>query len=1448
MLFDFVSDFVSNIVSSAGQQLRLIFKRDEDLEKIRQTLTTVKDFILDAEEKQESDLALKEWIIQVEDVVYDADDLLDEIDHEILGEKVRAQGQEPGVHTRKKVRKLISSFEMGPRIKKIRGRLDKAAADISTFNLRKRVVEQDKKAKHIYRETASKVRSELIIGREKDKELIIESLLKKQNDRHGDIIPIVAIVGFGGLGKTSLAQLVYNDAKVESYFQRRIWVCVSEEFNVGIIFKKILESLEGDKVNDLCLDIYVDKLQEKLKGKKYLLVLDDVWNENNLEWDKFSQYLVFGASGSKILVTTRNKTVSSTMGVHDPYLLKGLNEDQSWALFNRVAFQGQDQIDSDLRVIGEDVARKCKGVPLALKCLGGLMRQKPNKNYWLSVQENGIWKILEKDDSIFPVLQLSYIHLPRHLKQCFVFCSLFPKDFKISKAKLIQSWRAQGYIQLMENENVQDIGDEYFNDLLSRSFFQEEEKDAYGNIICCKMHDLIHDLALLVKGHHFHWMKDEKEKISKRARHVSSKTNSKEVVLTLLKTKEIRTIFFRAHIVEDLFLQNVTFSSFNCLRMLNLSKMRIDILPDSIGELKHLRYLDLCSNNKMKVLPDTITKLHHLQTLLLKYCTRLEELPRDIQHLISLEYLNVDDCQALKYLSKGLGELTLLQRLDRFIVNSVEESFSTAATLNELRDLNGLRNSLTIEHLGKVRNVELESKEVNLKRKKRLQSLKLCWRSSLHWSPSSPATVASEKDESLLNNLEPHPNLKELKVFDYGGARFSSWLSSLTNLVKLTIACFWNCQRLPPLDHFSSLKSLTLYRSNAFKHLPTLDHLSSLESLSLTGLRALEHLPLLDHLSSLKYLVLEELNALEYVADSFPLPCSTSRKPFFPSLKKLKIEFCDNLKGWWRTKNENQGSTAQLPCFPCLSKIDISKCPNLTSMPLFPSLDQDLTLWGTSVRPLQQTLKMNMTEASMTSEKASSSSGSTCHSYFSTTLPLSNLKHLSLIDIKDLEVLSEEFLLAYYPKLESRQLQKMSCLTSLQELWVKNYPNLMALSNWILNLTSLETLRIRGCLELQYMPEGTPQLTSLEELSVQNCLNLVALPDWILNLTSLRSLQIEECLDLQYIPEGTHQLTSLKELFVGKCPNLRALPDWILNLTSLKTLRIQGCIELQYMPKGTHQLASLKELFVEKCLNLRALPDWILNLTSLETLRIQGCLKLQYMPEGTHQLTSLKRLFVNNCPNLRALPDWILNLTSLKTLQIWECFQLQYMPEGTPQLPSLEELIVYCLNLKALQDWILNLTSLKDLYICECLESPYFQEGMQSLTSLQRLIVEYCPNLSSSRHSLKTLLIRGCPEFYYWRTLHPFSSLEELNVQSCPNLGKLLYRISLFFTHLKTLKICKCLELQDLPKEMDDLTSLQVLSISDCPQLSKRCEKKIGILWPRIARIPSIIVDGQQIQ
>ncbi|WRX28633.1 NB-ARC - like 10 [Theobroma cacao] len=786
---------------------------------------------------------------------------------------------------------------MGPRIKEIIERLDSIAADISKFNLSPRVA-TDMKAKYTNRKTASKVRPEMI-GREKDKEHVIKSLFQKHH--HGDSISnIVAIVGFGGLGKTTLAQSVYNDVEIKNFFNPRIWVCVSEEFDVCIIFKKILESLGDSKIDDLDLDIYLKRLEENLRGKRYLLVLDDVWNENNLKWDNFSKHLVFGAPESKILVTTRSKNVASIMGVNIPHVLKGLNEDQSWTLFEQVAFEGQGQMDPKLKVIGKDVAQKCKGVPLVIKCLGGLMRQNPNERYWSFVQENEIWKLLKEDDGVIPVLKLSYIHLPSHLKQCFAFCSILRKDYNIPKDRLILIWRAQGYIQSqIRNENIQDIGDEYFNDLLSRSFFQEEVKDENGNIIRCKMHDLIHDLALSVAKSSFSSMKDDKEKLPKGVRHVILEwehTNiQKEVFTHLSKVKGIRTLHFRSDISRELFIRYANFSKFNCLRILNLSFRNFRILPNSIGKLKHLRYLNLSGNYEMEVLPEAIAKLHHLQTLLLYYCSNLKKLPKHIQQLISLEYLELDLCEKLTCLPEGLRELTSLRRLDRFIVNTVEKSFSTAATLNELRDLNDLENHLGIENLDMVRNVELESMEAILREKKRLQSLRL------QWGPNTRGD--NKKNELLLDNLEPHPNLKELTVFGYEGARFSTWLSYLNNLIKLKIEHCWRVQHvatLPPLDHLSSLKSLTLDNLHLLKHVA-------------------------DH------------DGKEYDRS---LPTAS----FFTSLKELKIRNCPNLKGWWRTKNENQGSTVELSWFPCLSKLEIKNSPNLTSMPLFPSLDQDLTL------------------------------------------------------------------------------------------------------------------------------------------------------------------------------------------------------------------------------------------------------------------------------------------------------------------------------------------------------------------------------------------------------------------------------------------------------------------------------------------------------------------------
>ncbi|XVF03957.1 hypothetical protein REPUB_Repub05bG0038500 [Reevesia pubescens] len=1072
--YGIMSNILYKLGSDAFQEVVSIFSVRKDFEKLQETLGSINAVLLDAEEKQESSHGVRNWISRLQEVVYDADDLVDEFEYEHLRQKLLARGQ---VHKFFSISSnpLAFGLRMSNRIKDIRKRLDEIAADKSKFDLRE-IVLGDMRVKNSGRETAPILVRSVVIGREQNKEDIIELLLQqKHNQEDHNNISIVAIVGLGGLGKTTLAQLVYNDSRIENYFNSRIWVCVSEEFDVKVIFMKILESVMGQNVGDLALGEIQKQLEENLREKRYLLVLDDVWNEEAFRWDDFSKYLVEGAVGSKILVTTRSQIVASTMGVNcRPYSLEGLNEDQSWVLFEQVAFEGQDnnKIDPNLKVIGKDLALRCKGVPLAINCLGSLMRQKPSEQYWSYVKENKIWKLLAENDGVFPVLKLSYIHLPSHLKQCFAFCSIFPKDFEIDKEMLIQMWRAQGYI----NENIRNIGDEYFNDLLSRSFFQEEERDEKGNIVYCKMHDLIHDLAQLVAGSSFLMVKDDKQKIQKGVHHVLLEcTLSKELLRNLSsKTERVRTLLLKNENLQSVELQNIIFSSFSrSLRILRLNFLKINILSNKIGKLKQLRFLDLSNNPYLRVLPNSITNLHNLQTLKLYFCSSLEKLPIDIGKLINLQYLDIEHCFELKCLPKGLGELTSLQQLSRFILSRD----STAATLNELSELNSLGGKLVIENLEKVRNDALESNKANLKEKKYLQSLILRWNEN------------GDDNERLLDNLEPHPNLISLIVIGYKGARFSSWLSSISNLVRLKLQNN-HCQYLPPLDHLPSLKYLSLVYFYNLEYMTDDDSRHDEQASSLSC--------------------------------SSTITTITTTNIFFPSLEELRLEYCPNLKGWWKRKNTNEGSTAVLPSFPCLSLLNIINCPCLTSIPLFPSLNQELYLKKCSLRPLLQTMTMKMEKSSITS---AASSSITSHS--SATLPLSNLKRLILSSIDDLEVHLEEFPHCRF--------------TSLQHLGIYSCPNLIALPDWIPNLTTLQTFHIEGCGQLQTLPEGICLLT-------------------------LETFHIEGCGQLQTLPEGMHLLTSLQSLTISNCPSLSALLDWLPNLPSLKELKSRYCPEL--IPSG----------------------------------------------------------------------------------------------------------------------------------------------------------------------------------------------------------------------------------------------------------------------------------------
>jgi hypothetical protein len=289
-------------------------------------------------------------------------------------------------------------------------------------------------------------------------------------------VSILPIVGFGGLGKTTLAQLIFNNKEIEKHFELKMWVCVSNNFDVKIIVEKILESATNQKTKKLEMNTLVKELRKNIDEKKFLLVLDDVWNENINEWLKLKELLMGGARGSRILVTTRSEKVAKITHTTKPHLLRGLDEHTSWSLFKQTAFEkGQEPKNPSVVAIGKEIVNKCVGVPLAIRTMGSLLYLKNPETEWLSFKNDVLSKMSQEENNILPNLKLSYDHLPSHLKHCFAYCSLFPKDYKIDIPTLIKRWIAQGLVKSSDDQNqcLEEVGHEYFMDLLGGHSFKK---------------------------------------------------------------------------------------------------------------------------------------------------------------------------------------------------------------------------------------------------------------------------------------------------------------------------------------------------------------------------------------------------------------------------------------------------------------------------------------------------------------------------------------------------------------------------------------------------------------------------------------------------------------------------------------------------------------------------------------------------------------------------------------------------------------------------------------------------------------------------------------------------------------------------------------------------------------------------------------------------------------
>ncbi|XP_060667646.1 putative disease resistance RPP13-like protein 1 isoform X4 [Ziziphus jujuba] len=800
------------------------------LEKLNIKLLSAESVLNDAEEKQIKNQTVRKWLAKLEEVIYDADNLVDEINTEALRCEIEGESENTSQQVLKFISTPFTAFnkrDVESKMEEILDRLDFILQQKDFLGLKVGV--QNKPPRRT--PATSVVEESAVYGRNDDKNAILDLLLS--DEVGGNKISVIPIVGMGGIGKTTLAQLIYNSDDVMNHFEIKAWACVSDDFDVFRTTKMIFDSITSQTCNTTDFNQLQENLKQKLVKKKFLFVLDDVWNENYIEWDKLKSPFEFGACGSKIIVTTRSDRVANMVRNVPSYTLKQMSENDCWSLFVKHAFGNiEPGAHPDLVDIGRKIVRKCQGLPLAVKCLGGLLRNEENPQVSERILKNDIWESSQKELDILLSLWLSYYYLPQHLKRCFAYCSIFPKDYFFEKEYLILLWMGENLLEPLKNKTAEEVGEEYFNDLLSRSLFQGTEEGLFT------LHDLVNDLAMFVSGDScFRLDNNVSEVARKSTRHLSGLQYEPHYIKNLnfedlcnkkiLRTLILKDIYPSGYVIDILEkLQSMQYlrvldvcgldhmmesprmtkvlnsiASLKLLRHLrfvcvgieeipdsictlyNLQTLilryrGITRLPDSIGNLKHLRYLDL-SWSPINKIPDSIGNLEHLSHLDLS-STRIENIPDTVCNLHELHTMNLYSCTNLKRLPNSITTLINLRHLGMSDTEwtALEEMPPQMCKLKNLQTLEafvvGKDSGSNIKELGELQH--LQGPDLLIKG---LENI-------INEEDASGAKLEDKKriirlrlgwegdsDDSqlareVLDRLQPHTNLEELFIRGYG--------------------------------------------------------------------------------------------------------------------------------------------------------------------------------------------------------------------------------------------------------------------------------------------------------------------------------------------------------------------------------------------------------------------------------------------------------------------------------------------------------------------------------------------------------------------------------------------------------------------------------------------------------------------------------------------------------